>query len=566
MCLKSEIRDLFKDYRVRVTSFQYSSDSMHTRNTQAQIGLSATSFLPAGDTLLRRIFLIFMLFSFVFALPGQGRADTNPKYASIVIDGETGAVISEKYADKKLHPASLTKVMTLLLLFEAMESGRVRLNDKIMISQHAAAQQPSKIGLPAGSSIRVEDAILALVTKSANDISVAIAEHLAGTESRFAERMTYRAQTIGMTKTVFKNAHGLHHPSQITSARDMATLARYVIYRYPNYYRYFSTKQFTYRGKTYTNHNRLMQTYPGMDGFKTGFINASGFNLIASAKKNDKRLIGVVFGGRSWKTRNDHMAELLNAGFNRAPGVRGGGIAVAELQQPASNFQQPVAPPPAKPVFRTDVTPPNETTSLSYTSLASLNNNGTKVVVENTQKPAQDITEEAIASARGAVNRGEYSELIGEGDYDAATMRRVETGLIAAAVYKGEAQHVRQIAATSDARVLDQPKNLDQQLQARQEDQTATPQPAAFAPPATLQAAHESWSIQIGAYTSRVATDDALRRARSKLPPDLSHSTALVVPLTSNHGTLFRARIGNFTQAQAQQACRYFRDCLPIAP
>lgn len=538
---------------------------MHTRYKQALNGLSNHSFQPAGATPLRCIFLFLIIFSFVFALPAQGQAQTNPKYASIVIDGETGAIISESHADKQLHPASLTKVMTLLLLFEAMESGRVRLNDKITISQRAADQQPSKIGLPAGSSIRVEDAILALVTKSANDISVAIAEHLAGTEPRFAERMTYRAKTIGMSKTVFKNAHGLHHPQQVTNARDMATLARYVIYRYPNYYRYFSTKQFTYRGKTYTNHNRLMQTYPGMDGFKTGFINASGFNLIASAKKKDRRLIGVVFGGRSWKTRNDHMAELLNAGFVKAPSVRSGGMAVAALQeqQQSPNFRQPVTPPPAKPVFRTETAPQvaETTTTASYTSFESLNNANTKVVIE---APAPAITEEAIASARGAVNRGDYSELTGEGDYDAATLRRVETGLMAAAVYKGEAQYARRVASNSNARVLDPQQDLSVQLQAREAQETSI-QPVAHAP-STMQQPHETWSIQIGAYTSRVATDDALRRARAKLPADLAHGNAVVSPLTSNHGTLFRARLGNYTQAQAQQACRYFRDCLPIAP
>ena len=182
---------------------------------------------PAGEKVLRQIVLAMLMLCMVVAYPAEGMAakkkqgsTPNNKYASIVIDAQTGAVLSQQFADKKLHPASLTKVMTLLLLFEAMEAGNVRAGDKILISQHAANQQPSKLGLAAGSSIRVEDAILAIVTKSANDISTAVAEHLAGTEGRFALRMTRRARDIGMNQTTYKNAHGLHNPGQITSARD----------------------------------------------------------------------------------------------------------------------------------------------------------------------------------------------------------------------------------------------------------------------------------------------------------------------------------------------------------
>ncbi len=522
---------------------------------------------------MRRIVLAMLMLCMAVAYPAQGMAaakkkqgsEPNQKYASIVIDAETGAIISQQNADKRLHPASLTKVMTLLLLFEAMEAGNVRLNDKILISQHAANQQPSKLGLPAGSSIRVEDAILAVVTKSANDISAAIAEHLAGTEGRFAMRMTRRAHDIGMTQTTFKNAHGLHNPGQITSARDMATLARYVLVRYPNYYRYFSTKQFTYRGKTYTNHNRLMNTYPGMDGFKTGFINASGFNLIASAKHGNKRLIGVVFGGKSWKSRNDHMANLLDLGFSKAGDVRYANAAPKAVAQAPSAAPAPVPPP--KPVFRTIETPqqPVATAAIngaSYTSLAALDQNR-KIVAQapapNTPQlppayPQQqtDTTEQAIANVHAAVNRGDYSELTGEGDYDAATTRRVETGLLSAAVYKGEHEKVKQMQAAMQEAGVD----------ALQTQQAV---PVAYTNEPT-QAVSDLWSVQIGAYNSRVATDDALRQAHAKLPVGLTHGTPIVVPLKTAEGILFRARLGNFTKDQAVSACQHFRDCLPVAP
>lgn len=527
----------------------------------------------AGDKVLRRIITAACMVLLTLSVPHEGMAKgkkrqtqtDNNKYASIIVDAVTGSVISEKNANKPLHPASLTKVMTLMLLFDALENGNVRLNDRIYISDHAAAQQPSKLGLNAGSSIRVEDAILAVVTKSANDIAAAIAEHLAGSESRFAVRMTRRAHDIGMTKTNFANASGLHNQAQISTARDMAILARYIIVRYPNYYRYFSTKQFTYRGKTMTNHNRLMQTYRGMDGFKTGFINQSGFNLIASARRDGQRLIGVVFGGRSWKSRNDHMASLLDTGFNKLGELRyAQGAPVPVDVAEASTEPMPVASPPVpviKPVFKEiqGIEPQAGTTAANFTSLSSLGQ-GRKLVVgqaaPDTARAESDMTAQAVASAQSAIYRGDYSELTGQGDYDAMNARRIETGLIAAAVYKGDHDKVREIqlaAATQAASGLPQ-----------QSTQEHSAVPASIPP--SMPATSDLWSIQIGAYTSRVATDDALRYAHSKLPANLIHASPIVVPLKSNDGILFRARLGGLSQQQAFEACRYFRDCLPVEP
>ncbi len=487
----------------------------------------------------------------------------NKKYASIIIDASTGTVLSETNANKVLHPASLTKVMTLMLLFDALENGSVRLNDKILISQHAAAQQPSKLGLPAGSSIRVEDAILSVVTKSANDMATAIGEHLAGSESRFAVRMTRRAHDIGMIRTNFVNASGLHHPAQVSTARDMATLARYILVRYPNYYRYFGTKQFTYRGKTMTNHNRLMQSYEGMDGFKTGFINASGFNLIASAKRGDQRLIGVVFGGKSWKSRNDHMASLLDKGFSNVK--RGTAYAQAEKSTPVQVAAAAPPPIPAiKPVYRETTGQIAANTQTGIASIGTLNTEPRKLVLPPAAVAQPSTTDQAVRSAQNAINRGEYSELTGEGDYDAANARRVETGLIAAAVYKGDHERVRQIQQTSAAQTI----GTVQQPNTLQAPAGVTPVSVPPAVPAAIPAPAPSalWSVQIGAYTSRVATDDALRYAHTKLPRNLVHASPIVVPLQTAEGILFRARFGNLTQAQATEACRYFRDCLSVAP
>ncbi len=490
----------------------------------------------------------------------------NNKYAAIITDASTGEVIFERNANKPLHPASLTKVMTLLLLFEALETGSVRLNDRITISQHAASQQPSKLGMKAGSSIRVEDAILAVVTKSANDMAVAIAEHLAGSESRFAAKMTRRAHDIGMTRTNFINASGLHSPQQISSARDMAMLARYIIVRYPNYYRYFGTKQFTYRGKTMTNHNRLMNTYPGMDGFKTGFVNASGFNLIASAKRDGRRLIGVVFGGKSWKSRNDHMASLLNDGFKKL--TSGMAYAYAKETQPSDVPVVTIAsaaPPPVpvpKPVLEmrnggTEAATNPSADSSNFTSLSSLDSGRRVTIAQKIEElsatdaaatiPEVGVTEQAMANVQTAINRGDYSEITGEGDIDAINTRRVEAGLLAAAVYKGEHEKVRE---------------LQQNNAAAKSPVTNVSLPSR----AATVAASDLWSVQIGAYTSRVATDDALRIAHDRLPQNLTHASPIVVPLNTSQGILFRARLGNLTREQAAETCRYFRDCLPIEP
>ncbi|MDP8916615.1 MAG: D-alanyl-D-alanine carboxypeptidase [Pseudomonadota bacterium] len=243
-------------------------------------------------------------------------AATSPKYAAIVVDANSGEVLYASRADSPRYPASITKVMTLYLAFEAMEQGKLRTTDRITVSPRAAAQAPTKLGLAPGETISVEDAIRVIAVRSANDIAVAMAEHLGGTESRFAAMMTLRAQELGMSQTRFVNSNGLPDSRQISSARDIALLSRAVLRDYPQYYSYFSTREFDYRGRHLRNTNGLLHTMPGVDGIKTGFTNASGFNLAASAVRDGRRLIAVVLGGASTATRNNHVQELLNAGFD----------------------------------------------------------------------------------------------------------------------------------------------------------------------------------------------------------------------------------------------------------
>jgi D-alanyl-D-alanine carboxypeptidase len=244
--------------------------------------------------------------------------DRGAGYSDIVIDAETGRIVHETDADDLRHPASLTKMMTLYITFQALESGRLGLGQYMAVSENASYQSPSKLGLRAGQHIRVEDAILGVVTESANDAAVVLGETLGGSEEGFGRLMTKQAHALGMKQTVFHNPSGLPDPEQVTTAHDMAILGAALIQHYARYYPYFSHDSFTYAGIYHHNHNHLMDRYDGMDGIKTGYIRASGFNLVASAKHGNTRLIGVIFGGRSAVARDNHMAQLLDQSFEVA--------------------------------------------------------------------------------------------------------------------------------------------------------------------------------------------------------------------------------------------------------
>lgn len=240
------------------------------------------------------------------------------KHAAMVVDANTGRVLYARAADAPRFPASLTKIMTLYMVFELMQQGRLGTATRIRMSANAAAAAPSKLGLDEGAEIALIDAIKVLITKSANDVAVAVAEHIAGTEERFALLMTQKAQALGMNATVFKNAHGLPHPQQVTTARDMITLALHLIDDFPRYYALFATRSFTYGGDTYRNHNTLLGRFEGVDGIKTGYIKASGFNLVSSVRRDGKHVVGVVFGGATARARNAHMRTLLSRALAQA--------------------------------------------------------------------------------------------------------------------------------------------------------------------------------------------------------------------------------------------------------
>jgi len=450
----------------------------------------------------------------------------NLKYASIVMDAQTGQILHQRYADKMLHPASLTKIMTLLMVFDALDKGTLKLDDRIPISSHAASMVPSKLGLSPGSTIKVEDAIYALVTKSANDIAVAVAERLGKTETRFAVFMTMKAQEIGMSRTRFVNASGLHHPKQVSTARDMAKMARYLLQNYPTHYRYFSTRKFTYNGHTYGNHNRLMSSYDGMDGIKTGYIQASGFNLVASARRGNKRLIGVVFGGRSSATRNAHMKELLDNAFGDTSYTR---MAKAP----------PV--PQEKPV-----------TILASVAGRSVTTAKPQNILETETSRDDAFTQLAQVADQTAKHIKRIEDLIGQGDIDPELMDRFETGLISATLHTGAEYSL----GTVNSRQIGFLNRFKTRAGTRLAEKDLS----------QAQKQSKTWSVQIGAYEKRATSNQVLYAAHQKLPDTLKHSTPFVAPVKSAEGWVYRAWLTGLNHQEALLACSYYKACLVISP
>jgi len=289
--------------------------------------------------LLNSVALLLSLACLSWPRPGSAATD----YAAIVVDADSGTVLESVAATARWYPASLTKVMTVYLAFEEIEAGRLTLDEELAVSAHAAAQPATELGLGAGQKITVEDTIFAIILQSANDAAVTLAERIGGSEEAFAERMTAKARALGMSRTVFRNASGLPDPEQVTTARDMAVLAKALLENYPQYYHFFSTTSFTFGGQTFGTINGILSRYAGADGIKTGFTCGSGYNLVASAKRNGRRLIGVLLGSRTNFERHSEMGRLLDVGFATDPQTLDGKVKLAELE--TSDGEADPAPP-----------------------------------------------------------------------------------------------------------------------------------------------------------------------------------------------------------------------------
>ncbi len=276
-------------------------------------------------------FFVFAIWLSIFL---GNPAQANNRHASIVVDADTGAVLHESHADASRYPASLTKMMTLYMLFEALGQRKMTLDTQMHVSSHAASMPATNINLQAGDMLSVRNAIPALIVRSANDVATVVAEALGNTEANFGRMMTDKARKLGMHSTIFRNASGLPNNEQKTTARDLVTLSTRLMKDFPQHYHYFSTQSFSYKGTTYNSHNRMVRNTDGVDGLKTGFIRASGFNVATSAKRGNRRVIAVVMGGSTAAARDQQMAQLLDRSFN-------GSVASAQLASNTDNVRNP---------------------------------------------------------------------------------------------------------------------------------------------------------------------------------------------------------------------------------
>lgn len=332
----------------------------------------------------------------LFLLISMGPIAAAP-YAAMVMDARTGEILHSRNADTRLHPASLTKMMTLYVVFEAVRRGEISLDTKVKISRKAAAEQPSKLGLKAGQRIAIRYLIRGAAVKSANDAATALGEAISGSEAAFARRMTRTAKALGMNKTSFKNAHGLTEKGHLSTARDMTILGRHLIYDYPQYYNLFS-RQTTHAGvrQVRNTNRRLLQNYRGADGIKTGYTRAAGFNLVASAERGSERVIATVFGGNSTASRNARVAELLDMGFKRAPSR-------AKLKRPkAPNYvaEKPKDKAKAKPLsvtaVRSSIRPLQRPKRVAKPEMLIAETTQIEKTIETTKLP--EVTKQKIAA------------------------------------------------------------------------------------------------------------------------------------------------------------------------
>jgi D-alanyl-D-alanine carboxypeptidase len=494
-----------------------------------------------------------------------------PTYASIIVDANTGRTLEATNESTPHHPASVTKVMTLYLLFEQLENGRIALDSDITVSAHAASMAPSKLGLRPGSSIEVEDAIKAVVTKSANDIAVAIAEKIGGDEGTFADMMTRKAHALGMNGTTYRNASGLPNPAQITTARDLAILGRAIQDRFPRYYRYFSTRSFYFAGRSIRNHNHLLGAVEGVDGIKTGYTAASGFNLLTSVRRDGRHLVGVVLGGRSGPQRDRIMAGLIAENIGDAS-ARRTALAAAERDDdedsPPPAKAAAIVPPQeiaprveARPEARAE--PRRETAALDLAvppapmkaepikvepakfDLRVEKPRPAYVAATQRQEPEADDASPARPPRRPVVDGSTSRSLA----YASVTPTATPSSL---RWVSGPAGHPKAAAAGKTV--------LAKTVPAKPESKSAEAKPVEKPAEkiaekiALARPANSGWMIQIGATDDAEKANELLARAKTKA--SLGGARPFTEKVQKAGGTLWRARFAGLEETSAEAACR----------
>jgi D-alanyl-D-alanine carboxypeptidase len=461
-----------------------------------------------------------------------------PGFAAIVVDANSGRTLFARNEHELRHPASVTKVMTLYLLFEQLERGRLRLDSPLTISAHAAAQAPSKLGLEPGETITVENAIKAVVTKSANDIAVAIAENIAGDEESFAEMMTRKAHALGMTKTHYANASGLPNAGQITTAHDLAVLGRAIQDRFPRYYRYFSTHEFVYRGAHHRNHNHLLGRIEGVDGIKTGYTRASGFNLLTSVRREGHHIVAVVLGGRTAATRDRIMAGLIEDHIDGGSTARTA-RAIAEDAQAERPAQK--APVSVRSDEEEDADAPPAPSRTENAPLAYLS---PEPVAPPAPIPASPERAEKVRPAFVPGGRAVVEEPKSQRPSRAEAASRPR-GTIDGSTARASGQTVHAATATTPSNLKHANGDGNRTLIAKSEvGKTQIGRPA-----------QTGWMVQIGATEDVREANELLARARGAHGL-LASAKAFTEKVQKGKGTLWRARFAGLGEQDAELACK----------
>jgi D-alanyl-D-alanine carboxypeptidase len=524
----------------------------------------------------------------------QVRQSYNPPFASIVVDANTGATLSSVNPDSLRHPASLTKMMTLYMLFERLDAGKISLDTEMRVSGRAATQDPTKLGLRQDQTIRVEDAIKGLVTKSANDAAVVIAEAIAGDEDDFARMMTRKARALGMTRTVYRNASGLPDDDQITTARDQATLGRALQDRFPRYYRYFATTSFTFRGRTIRGHNHLLGSVDGVDGIKTGYIRASGFNLVTNLKRGNRHMVGVVLGGRSSGSRDATMRNLLAENLDKAA-TRRTVAAIAESStaeanakaaedqarsrpngmtqvdgavQVASTVPEPVTLPPERPArslitASTAALPPKRPISEPAPLTSGVIETQSIDAVPGSTEPMKPVRVKTVQVRAKSVRLASagpapsVSPTAGNATADHDGAPETSGSVVARANVPpqpanfGTGQGILGVLPASSL-----PSATKQEM--AHADSGPAIQPRAVQKNGALKpvTSHSGWIIQVGALETESQARERLDAARGRAPKMLGKADSFTESVAKGNKKLYRARFAGLDRDEAEAVCR----------
>jgi D-alanyl-D-alanine carboxypeptidase len=486
--------------------------------------------------------------------------------AVLIVDANTGRVLHQSAADEPRHPASLAKMMTLYLAFELIEQGRLSYQTRLKISANAAETAPTKLDLDEGEEIALIDAMKALITKSANDMAVAIAEHIAGSEEKFARLMTQRARQLGMSATTFRNASGLPDDEQITTARDMITLALHLQDDFPKHYPLFSTRSFTYKGETFSNHNTLLSSYEGTDGIKTGYTRASGFNLVSSVKRGRKHVVGVIFGGASAASRNAAMRTFLNMGLVKASSEKTRQPAPLVARAPARDPRIAAVPAPRR-VERAPTVEPAPSAQVPPVTASDTQASPTIRVARVrpvlftpgtvvTQPRVRTASNETASTADEPLSRPGYPV---SSAAPAPTQPWVTTA----------AGSPLQAASPGPARGAE-PSTFEQQAAKLTRGEASVAAPSRSAPLSARAPAPEpaagTFHIQIGAYQSQAEAERRLASAREIAPGLLAKRSPVTTQVKQGDKLFYRARYAGFEAKSAASACSELKrlkiDCL----